>query len=172
MNEVPRQRLFFALWPDPAVRDALAELARRLSDNPVRMDNLHLTLAFLGERTAVERTCAEQAAATLAGEPFRLSLDYIGAFPRPRLQWVGTQHCPEALTRLMNGLWGALVPCGIAREERRFVPHVTLARHIIKPVFQILEKTIEWDIEELVLAESRQEKTGTHYEIISRWPLG
>ncbi len=166
------QRLFFALWPDAEVRAALAELAGRLSEHPVKKANLHLTLAFLGSRTPDERACVEQAAGTLSAAAFRLSFDYVDAFPRPRLQWVGMQHCPEALTHLAGDLWDVLVPCGVRREERPFVPHVTLARSTKQHVFQILEKPIEWDVEDLVLADSRQEDTGAHYEIISRWPLG
>jgi len=165
-------RLFFALWPDPPARAELDALGRRVSDHPVKACNLHLTLAFLGSRTARERACLEQAAGTLRASSIRLSFDYVGAFPRPRIQWVGMQHCPDALSRLTADLWDVLVPCGVPRDEHRFVPHVTLARRIEKPMFQILDKPIEWKSEELTLVESLQEESGTNYEIISRWPLG
>ena len=54
------------------MRAALAELAGRLSEHPVKKANLHLTLAFLGSRTPDERACVEQAAGTLSAAAFRL----------------------------------------------------------------------------------------------------
>ncbi|WP_287719822.1 2'-5' RNA ligase family protein [Nitrosomonas sp.] len=46
-------RLFFALWPQEEARKQLARLARRIADQCagrcVRPENLHLTLAFIGE---------------------------------------------------------------------------------------------------------------------------
>jgi len=44
--------MFFALWPDDAVRAQLAHWSRELhavcGGRPTRVENLHLTLAFLG----------------------------------------------------------------------------------------------------------------------------
>ena len=46
-------RLFFALWPAPEVRDALAAIARGLQakcgGRPTRADRIHLTLFFVGQ---------------------------------------------------------------------------------------------------------------------------
>jgi len=47
-------RLFFALWPDDATRRALAACASAVvaqtGGREVAAGNLHLTLAFIGER--------------------------------------------------------------------------------------------------------------------------
>jgi 2'-5' RNA ligase len=167
-----RQRLFFALWPDAGVRDALAELAARLPARTVAPDNLHITLAFVGLRTAEERDCMERAAAAVEEASFSLVLDYLGAFPKNQAQWVGTQHTPGALKRLVDALGTALLPCGVERETRRFTPHVTLARHVKNPIFQSIDEPIEWKIGEFVLAQSLQDDAGVYYKIISRWALG
>ncbi|WP_458527413.1 2'-5' RNA ligase family protein, partial [Onishia taeanensis] len=48
-----RHRLFLALWPDPAVREALSSTAGQAHlacrGRPVAPEQLHLTLAFLGQ---------------------------------------------------------------------------------------------------------------------------
>ena len=53
--EAPRQRLFFALWPDDAVRARLDQAGEELLGKRVKRvpaANLHLTLAFAGAVTA------------------------------------------------------------------------------------------------------------------------
>ena len=49
-----QHRLFFALWPDPAVASALLQRQSGIEGKLVDAHNLHLTLAFLGQRCAHE----------------------------------------------------------------------------------------------------------------------
>jgi RNA 2',3'-cyclic 3'-phosphodiesterase len=114
----PTQRLFFALWPDEQVRARLADAARRWTRKPITDERLHLTLVFLGNRSAAERQCFSEAAATIAGEPFELTLDYLGAWPRRGIRWLGTTHIPEALFALVQELNRVLPPCGYQVEAR------------------------------------------------------
>src|SRR5579883_616458 len=66
----PTRRLFFALWPDEAMREAMVqairEPVRASGGRPVHAGNLHVTLAFLGavpERRLTELAEAARAAA-------------------------------------------------------------------------------------------------------------
>ena len=50
----PTRRLFFALWPDPALQAGIAETAeriartRKIEGRTIAAERLHLTLLFLG----------------------------------------------------------------------------------------------------------------------------
>ena len=105
------KRLFFALWPDPPVRQQLAELAHRACKHPVADAKLHMTLVFLGSRTAQERQCFSQMASEVQGEAFELHLDFLGIWPRPGIQWLGSSQPPRVLIEFVDKLQTALVSC-------------------------------------------------------------
>ncbi len=171
MNQ-PLQRLFLALWPDEAVREQLAELAKAVAKQPVPVANLHMTLVFLGASSLHQRACITQAAAKICGAPIKLRLDYLGGFPKPRIQWLGCQQIPTALSTLAEASQALLPACGYRPETRHFVPHVTLSRKVKQPRFQEIEAPIYWQAEALVLAESCSEEGGVRYRIVEKWGLG
>ena len=123
-------RLFLAICPPPATARALAALRRDLPGwRWVAEENLHLTLAFLGE---VGRPGAEDLDAALSAMPLVLpevTLGGIGHFGsrQPRAVWVGAAPS-AALADLSERVTRAARRSGIAVERRKFVPHVTLAR--------------------------------------------
>ncbi|HHH45361.1 MAG TPA: RNA 2',3'-cyclic phosphodiesterase [Gammaproteobacteria bacterium] len=165
------RRLFFALWPDADVRKQLAVAARQWTRRPVADANLHLTLQFLGGRTAAELACCREAAGTVQGEAFELQLDYLGGWTKPRVQWLGTSHIPPALLQLVEQLQAALLPCGIDAPTRRYVPHVTLSRKEKNPRVQAGLAPVCWQVEDFVLAESVSTEQGVRYDVLQRWPL-
>lgn len=124
-------RLFIAIeLPDPVKRD-LVRLRKEIPGARwVAPDQLHLTLAFLGE---LEDTTGEQLQRALSGiaEPaFSLDFSGVGCFPdrrRPRVLWVGLKHSPH-LESLAAKVRSAALECGVPQEERPFSPHITLAR--------------------------------------------
>ncbi len=91
---------------------------------------MHLTLRFVGE---VDRPQERDVRAALAGlrfPPFQVTLDGIGLFGKarkPRALWVGVDD-PEPLRHLHDKINQSLVGAGFPPEERKFTPHVTLAR--------------------------------------------
>lgn len=125
-------RLFFALWPTPALQAVLAQRAASLSlargVRPMPAENLHLTLAFLGSVEAARLADIEAMAHAIAFAPFELVLDTPGAFPRAGAIWLGAAHVPSALSDLVERLRIGLAEIGLPGEARAFHPHVTLAR--------------------------------------------
>jgi len=129
-------RLFVALDIPDAIRIALNECTAPLaklcrSARWVRLEGAHVTLKFIGE-VAAER--AEAIRLALAGvrpsAPVEVYFAGLGFFPnaqRPRVLWAGIEAGP-ALSELAAAVDGRLAPLGVAREERAFRPHVTLAR--------------------------------------------
>ena len=97
-------------------------------------ENVHLTLAFLGECGGERLGDIRSAMEAAAGHSFILKLSEAGVFRRPGgdILWLGTEECPE-LTSLAARLSEELRIRGFALEERKFVPHLTVARHVKIP---------------------------------------
>jgi 2'-5' RNA ligase len=168
------QRLFFALWPDGAVREALADLLKDESPRAGRRvpeTNLHLTLAFVGNVTAAQRACMEAAAGTVAAAPFTLSLDRLGFWPRPRIVWAGATTTPDALRDLVARLNTALDACGYQPEQRPYQAHVTLSRKAQAPPRRREIPPVVWPAETFCLVESVSEEHGSVYRVLAHWPL-
>ncbi|HXZ28594.1 MAG TPA: RNA 2',3'-cyclic phosphodiesterase [Terriglobales bacterium] len=92
--------------------------------------SLHVTLKFLGEIHEGKVAEVKQALAAVAGEVSQISFLGTGFFPTvkaARVFWVGVE-ADEKLAALAAAVDAALAPLGIAREERAFTPHLTLAR--------------------------------------------
>jgi 2'-5' RNA ligase len=129
-------RLFVAIEIPDAVRYALGELMKSLRDTCrdarwARIAGLHVTLKFIGE-TPSERVAELKSA--LAGIPPRdpIATDFrgLGFFPnarRPRVLWACVESGPE-LAALTIAVEKALSPQGIQQDDRKFSPHLTLAR--------------------------------------------
>ncbi len=131
-------RLFIAVRPpDDALaavasaREALRERTGLEAVRWVRDENLHVTLAFLGDTDSAridELVDAMERAAAAAG-PIDLELAAPGAFPnlrRPRTLWVGVTDRDGALGRLERDLRAALVDLGYELDEKPFRPHITI----------------------------------------------
>lgn len=83
------RRLFFALWPDAAMREELAAVARDAvrsarGARPVALESLHVTLAFLGAvpeasvcavREIARQVAREGGSAAVRGEPAHAPLE-------------------------------------------------------------------------------------------------
>jgi 2'-5' RNA ligase len=127
-------RLFFALWPDDAEREAMAAAARRLfplSGRPVAAADLHVTLAFVGGVDVARVAKFLALEHTLPAIP--LAFDALEHWTKPRVLVAAASQTPAALQRAVDGLWHRLDRLGIARETRPFRPHVTLARDVRQP---------------------------------------
>lgn len=97
-------------------------------------EELHITLAFLGElkTTEVVETCRQTTRVASQTESFVLGLAGIGFFPspkRPRILWAGLDRGAQETIALQDHLSKVLVRENLYRvEDRPFHPHVTLGR--------------------------------------------
>ena len=168
------QRMFFALWPDDPTRNAIAACARTVvaqtGGREVVAANLHLTLAFLGERprSIVPHLCAS--ASRIPVSPMRLLLDDVGCWRKTGIAWLATSApCPE-LSALHERLLSALALLGIVIEEGRFVPHVTLARRVVSRVALLLPQPIPWEVRSFALVASELGSAEARYRVLDAWP--
>lgn len=168
-----KERLFFALWPDEAVRDAVAAQLPSTPKpaKPVSRDNWHVTLAFLGETARERRRAFEAAAESVAASPFDLTLDRLGYFHRPRVLWLGADTVPEHLAALHADLNALLAEQGFEPDRRPFKAHLTLARKMPPPGDLPAVSPIAWPVVDFCLVRSELDRRGARYAVIRRFPL-
>lgn len=120
-------RLFVGIALPPELKLRLSLLASGLQGARwVDPGNYHLTVRFIGEVDEGTATDIDAALALLQAPRFTLQLAGIGHFGT-RMLWVGVERNP-ALHHLHDKIERALVRLGFGPEERRYSPHVTLAR--------------------------------------------
>lgn len=151
---VERHRLFFALWPDPATRAALARLQHGVRGAATAPDKLHLTLAFLGWQPAAALPALRALLEQVPAAPMTLQLDTGGHFSGPRIAWVGMRSAPPALLALREELMRRLTEQQLLPPQTApFRPHVTLARRAdAGPAAPFAP--LRWLAGDMVLAES------------------
>ncbi|MFW6150888.1 MAG: RNA 2',3'-cyclic phosphodiesterase [Chloroflexota bacterium] len=132
-------RCFVAIELPADVTAGLADLRAQL-ERPsqhyvkwVRPEAIHLTLKFLGNIQAGRQADVTDAVrrAVRGARPCHLEVSGLGGFPslqQPRVLWVAVSGDIDQLQALQQEIDNALADLGFPREERRFVPHLTLAR--------------------------------------------
>ena len=121
-------RLFIAVQLSEPVRDAICSVQNDLLRLGVRgnytsRENLHLTLAFIGEYNDPEQVL--DAMLGVPFEPFELRLDGMGCFGD--LWWAGLEPS-AALEGYVRRLRHALTEAGIPFDSKRFSSHITVLR--------------------------------------------
>jgi len=130
-------RLFIAINLKEATRNALASLQKGLRQNATRgyfsdPENLHLTLAFLGECDPAEGSAVRTVLSALRFASFPLEINRLGRFRREggEIWWAGIAES-EPLHTLWRDLTKELRTAGFHLEARKFTPHITLAREVV-----------------------------------------
>jgi 2'-5' RNA ligase len=132
-------RLFIAINFSEEVKDALCEAIADLRGAAVRgrytsRDNLHLTLAFIGESDRVDDIfeVMEDACGEALSGPVSIAFSGAGAFRRKGgdVHWIGVENTPE-LRMLAAQLTSGLRREGFDIEKRRFTPHITIGREVV-----------------------------------------
>jgi RNA 2',3'-cyclic 3'-phosphodiesterase len=132
-------RSFIAIELSEEAEKGLARLRKALERDEhkfvkwVDTGGIHLTLKFLGNIPAkwVTEITEAMGKATQGISSFHLEISGLGAFPnlrQARVLWVGVGGEVDKLSRLQKNIDSALAGLGFAKEERPFVPHLTLAR--------------------------------------------
>ncbi len=169
-------RVFFALWPDAATRDRLARAAGLLhaacGGRIPKPENIHLTLAFLGQIPRARLDGLRAAAGRVNGRAHELPVERFGWFRRNHVAWAGPLRTPGALLKLVDSLEQALKRDRFPFDVRPYEAHVTLLRKAKCREVPILDAPFDWPVREFVLVESELNEAGSIYSIIGRWPLG
>ncbi len=171
MNE----RLFFALWPDDAVRERLQTEIMPLVDPratvPQRPDQWHVTLVFLGQVGTERKGVAMRCAAGVRSAPFIVDFDAIEYWRRPRVLSMTAGTTPAPLVAVVQDLRVALIESGFEIDEREFRPHVTLARKVNAGIDFKLALPLAWPVRRFALVSSVTDRAGSRYEPLQWWNL-
>jgi len=124
-------RCFIAIDIPNEIKKKIEPLIKELNVNgikPVEVDNLHITIKFLGEINEGKRKKVEKTLNHISFLPFSISLAGIGAFPNEnyiRVIWIGSYS--SELVDLIKEIDEKMFRLGFKRE-RDYVPHLTIAR--------------------------------------------
>lgn len=165
------KHLFLALWPDDTLRVQIHACIPSSIDRPTRINNLHITLVFLGDIPWPVAERLIQRINRLHPRAFRITLDTIGYWSRPGILWLGMQEIPEDLLLLVKSLRKRARMQGIKVETRAYKPHVTLARKVREKPEREENIRIDWHMDRFVLVESVQVEGGVQYKVRHEWPL-
>jgi 2'-5' RNA ligase len=145
------------------------------------VEQLHLTLHFLGEVDGRATRQLTAALAELEAPAFEMRLQGVGVFPPrgpARVLWIGVRE-PDPI-RLLHERCGKLIDrLGLERERRKFAPHVTIARLDRSPQQNVaawvtghaLYASSSWQVDRVQLYSSVLGRGGPKYRIEAEFPF-
>ncbi len=128
-------RVFIAVDLTEQLKDPIIKMQRDFMGagvdmKPVEPENLHITLRFIGEITKDLVEEVKKRLSNVRYSQFTIRIRGVGAFPsidRPRVIWVGIEEGARDLMNLHELIMKLTGDIG-ERDERGFVPHLTIAR--------------------------------------------
>jgi 2'-5' RNA ligase len=158
-------RLFFAIFPDPATSAGVARqaealrAAHQLNGRPLAPERLHITLHHLGDHAGVRRdivAMASEAAEALKSAPFDVVFDRAASFHNggnnPFVLQGGEGL--EALKAFQRDLGLAMARAGLGKlVDKSFTPHVTML-YDKRLVSEELITPIKWTVGGFTLIHS------------------
>ena len=121
-------RLFIAIQLSDGIRDSLSTVQAYLREHGIRgnytkIENLHLTLAFIGEYSDPDSVL--EVIRSVPFTPFPMRIEGFGSFGD--LYWCGINE-NDSLLSYVKRLRRALADNGIPFDRKKFSPHITLIR--------------------------------------------
>ena len=180
-------RSFISIPVTAEITSSATKIVRKLKplDDGVKwvpLDNLHLTLKFLGEVDNVEvpAVCKAIRKVTDEFEPFELSFAGMGGFPnceKPRILYAGVSDPTGNLVATVSGLEKQLADLGFKPEPRDYTPHLTLGRtrsnsrrggdELVAAMVKMGDIRLgEMIVDELHLMASFLDKAGPTYQVM------
>lgn len=151
----------------------------------VRKESLHITLKFLGNQPPqkVDNVIISLLPLGDYCKRFKIAIKNLGSFPnqhRPRVIWLGIEAIPRELF-FQTHAWieNQLDGIGFEKEQRKFSPHLTLARIKFPLDLSRLWNFVRenpfpaqsFDVNEIVLMRSILKSSGAEYNQIQKYPL-
>jgi len=168
-------RVFFAIFPDKSVQAQLTHQAEQLKPicggNTVKMQQIHLTLLFLGNIAIHRLEILQQAMKNVAAKKFEFKLEEICYWKHNQIVYCQAKQFPAALFTLADSLKNAVSDAGFLIDTRTYKPHVTLIRKATHSKKINLDTPVIWHVSEWFLIQSKQTDRGVEYIPLSQWHL-
>jgi len=146
-----------------------------------RPGNWHLTLKFLGDIEEELIPTIVDALSLIEFSQFSMQAGGSGAFPnvkQPRIIWLGLKQGAQQCTDLAGMIEDALDNVGVAREKKRFRPHLTIGwvKKLGKDDWKSILATANRDwprftAERLTLWQSELKPTGAVHSVLNEFSL-
>lgn len=135
-------RLFISINLNEEMKDALIDIqdtmrAYGIHGNETVPDNMHLTLAFIGEYDDPDHV--KRVVDSIEIRPFEIRLNGIGAFRD--LWWAGIENSAP-LMAVSRRLRRALAEADIPFDRKKFSPHITIIRRAGGRLSEVPEEEI------------------------------
>ncbi len=162
-------RLFIAIKFNSEIKSALLSMQEQLKHanicgNYTKPENLHLTLAFIGEYS--DPGYVAETLEHVRFKPFELKLNGIGSFGR--LWWAGLSASVE-LHNTAAQIRHFLADADIPFDKKKFSPHITLIREPNKPALPAIEiPDATMTVGEIALMRSERGRSGMIYTEIGK----
>ena len=184
-------RSFLAFELPLEIKNIVARVSEELRQSTlaakwVKVDNIHLTVVFMGNVREDEIPAIGEGVQEVCGTfgPFDASLKGRDCFPdkrKPRVLWLGLDGDLERMSLFRDALQKHLKAFGIKEEKRKFRPHLTLARFRKPRRIDVKEDESLSKYEdlsspvcmlgELILFKSDLKPSGAEYTKLQVWPL-
>lgn len=166
-------RLFFALWPDAALRQALRSridtVVASIEGRLQRPDQWHVTLEFLGQVPRERQVALRAAADRVTRSPVAIEFDRVEHWRKPQVVCLVASRVAAGLAALVTQLHAELAREGFALDARPFRPHVTLARRVRSASESLLDPPLPWQSDGFALVRSVTDPAGSRYEPLHWW---
>lgn len=152
-------RIFIAIRFGDEVKKALVALqnalrAEGVEGNYCAWGNLHMTLAFIGER--YDLPTIRQAVSEVRFESFTMTLGPLGTFPtKAGVIWCGVSD-GGAVTALANQLRERLTAHGVAYSAMPFLPHISLVQRPSRIVTHLPTPQVAIPVERIYVMKSER----------------
>lgn len=188
----PTVRAFVGLPMPEAYQEQLANVRAvcgsglRSKVSWIQKGNWHLTLKFLGESTHEQLDALTGELRKIAFAPFVFQAGGAGMYPspkssgamHPRVLWVGVRQGEGPVRSLAEAVEAAAVTAAYDRNDRKFSPHLTLARiksPAADPWDRVLAtiRTLDWTecaMDRFVLWKSVLGPEGPAYTVLQEFP--
>ncbi len=154
-------------------------LDQRAKLKSVELENLHITIKFLGDLTDEQINKVKEALKTIKFESFKVKLNTFGVFPSLnfiRVVWIDILpkeqliELEKKIDNLVNEILGF-------KKNKNFETHITLARvkyirdkqKFIEGLKQITIEPLEFEIKNFSLKKSTLTREGPVYEDIAKF---
>jgi 2'-5' RNA ligase len=173
MKNTDTARVFFALWPQPAIQRQLHAVAKeyqaKCNARVMRADTLHMTLQFIGNIKRADLPSLIATASKVTTSPFTLKLEKIAFWKHNGIAYATLKNKVPKLDELVTTLKEKLAAEGVKYADTKFNPHVTLMRNVQHAMQEQDFSSIEWQVDAFVLVESEITEKGAHYKILKEW---
>lgn len=182
-------RCFISIEIPETIKKSIADIAYSLKKSGADVkwiipENMHITLQFLGETEESLIPAIKGGLDKILAHyiPFYIKIAEVGYFPsgrRPRVIWVGMEKS-QSIIDLNRDIASEMAKFGYQKEERWFIPHVTIGRvksnkninELLKKINEIKTMSFsDFEVQNISLMKSELKPSGAKYYCLAEIPF-